>query len=126
MARLAKREKASLWTVLLSAATPEASFITECIRELPRVHLDPDAAPGPLQQRVLHAERRNNTKNHKYSFDSTDFYQNLKSNVKKKKQGLQTQGLQTHAMHCVVSKQEHIMHSYNKAKQTKTGGLLQP
>lgn len=62
MARLAKREKASFWIVLLSGATPEASFITECIRELPREHLGPDAIPGPPAQRVLHAERRKKKK----------------------------------------------------------------
>lgn len=75
MARLAKREKASLWTVLLSGATPEASFMTECIRELPRVHLDPDEAAGPLPHRVLHAVRKkNNTTTDKYFFfDSNDF-----------------------------------------------------
>lgn len=65
IARLARSEKASFWIVLLSGATPEASFITECIRELPRVHLDPDATPGPLPQRVLHAGRSNK----KFSFD---------------------------------------------------------
>lgn len=36
--------------------------MTECIRELPRVHLDPDAPPGPPPQRVLHAGRKNKTK----------------------------------------------------------------
>lgn len=44
IARLARREKASIWTVLLSGATPEASFMTECISELP---LGPAAAPEP-------------------------------------------------------------------------------
>lgn len=57
MARLARREKASIWTVLLSGATPEASFMTECIREFPWVPLDPAATPGPLPQRELQAER---------------------------------------------------------------------
>lgn len=69
MARLAKSEKASLWTVLPSGVTPEASFMTESIRELPRVHLDPDEAAGPLPHRVLHAVRneQNNTTD-KYFF----------------------------------------------------------
>lgn len=36
--------------------------MTECIRELPRLHLDPDAPPGLPPQRVLHAGRKNKTK----------------------------------------------------------------
>lgn len=52
IARLARREKASMWTVLLSGATPEASFITECISELPWGPLGPAAAaPEPLPHR---------------------------------------------------------------------------
>lgn len=58
MERLAKREKASFWIVLLSGAIPEANFITECIRELPREHLVPGALPEPLPQRALHAESK--------------------------------------------------------------------
>lgn len=58
MARLARREKASIWTLLLSGATPEASFMTECISELPWGPLGPAAAPGPQPHRELQAGMR--------------------------------------------------------------------
>lgn len=69
MARLAKREKASFWIGLLSGATPEASFMTECIRELLTVHLDPGATARPPPQRQLHAEKGKKQNNHRYFSD---------------------------------------------------------
>lgn len=52
MAKLARREKASFWTGLLSAATPEASFMTQCMREL----LGAPGAPPEPPHRDLQAE----------------------------------------------------------------------
>lgn len=58
MTRLAKREKARFWMMLLSGASAEASFMTECISELVEELLDPGTRPGPLPQRELHAGNR--------------------------------------------------------------------
>lgn len=65
MARLARRQKESFWTEQLSGATPEASLMTECIREVLGVPLDPGAAPEPAPPTQLHAGK--NPK--KYVFD---------------------------------------------------------
>lgn len=63
MARFAKREKASFWMGLLSGAIPEASFMTEFIRELLEVPFDPDTTPvPPPPQRELHAGKVEKTK----------------------------------------------------------------
>ena len=56
-ARLANREKASFWTALLSAATPEASFMTQCMRE-PLGAPRPVGAPPEPAHRELQAEER--------------------------------------------------------------------
>jgi hypothetical protein len=58
MARLANREKASFWTGLLSAATPEASFMTQCMRELLWGPRPAGAPPEPALHRELQAEGR--------------------------------------------------------------------
>lgn len=62
MARLANREKASLWMGLLSGATPEASLMTQYMRELLEVAFDPSVAPGPPPQRELHARKEEKIK----------------------------------------------------------------
>jgi len=61
MARFAKSRKESFWTGPLSGATPEASFMTDCIRELLGPPLDPGAAVGPPPQTQLHAGREKTT-----------------------------------------------------------------